>query len=324
MSHVRRRGFTLIELLVVIAIIAVLIALLFPAVQSAREAARRSQCVNNLKQIGLALHSYHDQVNSFPMGVGSGMSAANTYQAKQCWSIHSAILPRLSETPMFNAINFNWGVMLRPASLSRPISTVQKSQLKEFLCPSDPNAAQMLAGGAELAQCERTTISDASGPRPTCFGSLSTSTAGPVEHPDHGTVYLAAVEVAEQRPRRDIEYHRLRRIDRGVIAEDPSGGNWSEMDSVKLPTTAILYDASTNPTGVMAGPPGLQRRLEMRARSRSTRSAATRRSRGHGHDPLQHHSRPPTPRTTSEPSAAPRAGVPWPTSAIPTATTPEA
>src|SRR5262245_65710863 len=98
----KRRGFTLIELLVVIAIIAVLIALLLPAVQSAREAARRAQCVNNLKQLGLAVHNYIAQTDAFP-----SMVIQNT----QAWAWNTPwtalILPQLEQQPMYNAINFN-------------------------------------------------------------------------------------------------------------------------------------------------------------------------------------------------------------------------
>jgi prepilin-type N-terminal cleavage/methylation domain-containing protein len=96
---VRRRGFTLIELLVVIAIIAILIALLLPAVQQAREAARRTQCKNNLKQVGLGLHNYHDIHNRFPPGnitlsYGHGPTA---------WI---SILPMIDQAPLFNSLNF--------------------------------------------------------------------------------------------------------------------------------------------------------------------------------------------------------------------------
>jgi len=93
----KHRGFTLIELLVVIAIIAILIALLLPAVQQAREAARRTECKNNLKQIGLAIHNYHDSFNTIPPGWigGTGYS----------WQIF--LLPGVEQSNLYNALNFN-------------------------------------------------------------------------------------------------------------------------------------------------------------------------------------------------------------------------
>ena len=115
MSKQNRRGFTLIELLVVIAIIAVLIALLLPAVQAAREAARRAQCVNNLKQIGLALHNYHTSIDRFPMAVskapfwGPGDTDGQWgYGRWTGWSAQALLLGYLDQTPMYNAANFNW------------------------------------------------------------------------------------------------------------------------------------------------------------------------------------------------------------------------
>jgi prepilin-type N-terminal cleavage/methylation domain-containing protein/prepilin-type processing-associated H-X9-DG protein len=118
------RGFTLIELLVVIAIIGVLIALLLPAVQSAREAARRAQCTNNLKQLGIGMHNHHDSQGTFPPGAWN--SPART------WTFH--ILPYLEQQAMSNALNFN------ATFYDLKNSTVTGATLTAFLCPSDPGA----------------------------------------------------------------------------------------------------------------------------------------------------------------------------------------
>lgn len=127
----RRHGFTLIELLVVIAIIGVLVALLLPAVQQAREAARRAQCKNNLKQIGLALHNYHDSFNMFPSGwVGVTNGALSIYGGNG-WGWAARILPQIDQSPLYNTLNFNLSVA-DPAHL-----TQRTTRIPAFRCPTD-------------------------------------------------------------------------------------------------------------------------------------------------------------------------------------------
>jgi prepilin-type N-terminal cleavage/methylation domain-containing protein/prepilin-type processing-associated H-X9-DG protein len=137
-----RRAFTLIELLVVIAIIAVLIALLLPAVQSAREAARRSQCVNNLKQIGLALHNYHSAVDRFPMGVSMAYNDPPSVTGAtgwDGWSAQALLLNYLEQGALYSAINFNFNPR-DGAYAPQCNGTVYNTKLLVFLCPSDPGA----------------------------------------------------------------------------------------------------------------------------------------------------------------------------------------
>src|SRR5580693_8105777 len=110
-----RQAFTLIELLVVIAIIAVLVSMLLPAVQQAREAARRSQCRNNLKQIGLALHNYEGSYRVFPPGyVDFNFNPNNTPDTDlgPGWGWATFLLPYMDQSPLYNQINFNVGVGL--------------------------------------------------------------------------------------------------------------------------------------------------------------------------------------------------------------------
>ena len=126
----RNRGFTLIELLVVIAIIAVLIGLLLPAVQAAREAARRAQCVNNLKQLGLAVHNYISTYSIFPMQCN--YTTSETQDQGFSWSWCVAILPEIEQQALYNAMNFSLGNLRVPRR--RPAGY---TQLATLICPSE-------------------------------------------------------------------------------------------------------------------------------------------------------------------------------------------
>jgi prepilin-type N-terminal cleavage/methylation domain-containing protein len=131
----RSRGLTLIELLVVIAIIALLLALVLPAVQSAREVARRASCINNLRQIGVALASYESNEGEFPPLLAVRNSAPLTESA---YSVFGRLLPNLDQGPLFNSLNFF--VALEPAvslGSSHPNYTVSITRLGVLICPSD-------------------------------------------------------------------------------------------------------------------------------------------------------------------------------------------
>ncbi|MBA4032130.1 MAG: prepilin-type cleavage/methylation domain-containing protein [Planctomyces sp.] len=136
--HRTRAAFTLIELLVVIAIIAILIALLLPAVQQAREAARRTQCRNNLKQLGLALHNYHDITNRFPIGYLDTLTTNTAAGQDGGWSWQASILAQLDQTPLYNKIDFRYhphgkvGIGTVQSNLD-----VVSTPLAAFSCPSD-------------------------------------------------------------------------------------------------------------------------------------------------------------------------------------------
>jgi prepilin-type N-terminal cleavage/methylation domain-containing protein/prepilin-type processing-associated H-X9-DG protein len=138
-----RAGFTLIELLVVIAIIAVLIALLLPAVQSAREAARRGQCINNLKQIGIALHNYHTSYETFPLGstmqLYDNLNNGQDMWPWNDWSIHAQLLGYLEQNPIYNSINYNYPPVASTIG-GADANTVLVVRVKTFLCPSDAKA----------------------------------------------------------------------------------------------------------------------------------------------------------------------------------------
>ncbi|MBS0205019.1 MAG: DUF1559 domain-containing protein [Planctomycetes bacterium] len=155
----RARGFTLIELLVVIAIIAVLIALLLPAVQQAREAARRTQCKNNLKQWGLALHNYHDTFNVFPPALlNSGRYNNGAYFTGNNLVLNTTgwvfLMPYIDQAPAYNSYNFS-NCSSQSSPYGMPVQgsdsvnvNIMQMHLAALECPSDPAAGNLVTSNA--------------------------------------------------------------------------------------------------------------------------------------------------------------------------------
>ncbi|MFO0889518.1 MAG: DUF1559 domain-containing protein [Isosphaeraceae bacterium] len=170
----QRTGFTLIELLVVIAIIAVLISLLLPAVQAAREAARRSQCTNNLKQIGLAMHNYHGRAGSFPSG---NMAADDGTWAGTWYGWQIFILPELEQANLYNSLNVSF-----PSAFPQN-TTVLVSLVGTYICPTDP-----IGGALRVTPSLDGYGSPPSQAAPTCYlsnvGDARTGTAFDVNSAD--------------------------------------------------------------------------------------------------------------------------------------------
>ena len=192
-SRRRSRAFTLIELLVVIAIIAVLIALLLPAVQSAREAARRAQCINNLKQLGLASHNYISINNVYP---SQSINNTPAWAWEPSWA--AAILPMMEQSPVYNAINFNLPML--EIGFVNPVpaggmanSTAGLAMIASLLCPSE-SLNHPVSYGGDWGQCNYAGNYGGPGMITSCNGIIVPSRGDEfVSSPNLGPVSLAAV-----------------------------------------------------------------------------------------------------------------------------------
>ncbi len=254
-------GFTLIELLVVIAIIAVLIGLLLPAVQAAREAARRAQCVNNLKQIGIALHNYHDTIGSFPTSLWRTQDNAAwpgkrpTRPQGHSWIAMS--LPFFEQTPLYNAINFSLPISGAPPGGVANIGTMANhtglmTVINTLICPSDPspNFSTFPRSDSGVGWNFATSRALNSGPKLNYFGNFGDN------HPDDPAYWpFQSLPVA-----RDYGFGELFTFT-GMMARD--GGTTSIRDFTDGTSNTIavgesLFEACDwftwpNPNGTTAG-----------------------------------------------------------------------
>lgn len=172
-----RKGFTLVELLVVIAIIGILVALLLPAVQAAREAARRMQCTNNVKQLVLAAHNYHDTYKTLPQG---RIARLNGFSTSNAWSGFAVLLPFIEQGPLWDqAQSQNWG---NPWDNN----VVTTAKIAAFFCPSDTNVQKAVRGGRSYHFCYGDSMHDAHSGHPN--GGLR----GVFHGTDVGTIYPPA------------------------------------------------------------------------------------------------------------------------------------
>jgi prepilin-type N-terminal cleavage/methylation domain-containing protein/prepilin-type processing-associated H-X9-DG protein len=221
-----RRGFTLIELLVVIAIIAILIALLLPAVQSAREAARRSQCINNLKQLGVALANYHTATGVFPMATTVAYSDPGVQTTWGTWSCHALLLNYLDDKPLYNACNFSWNCWYDVGYAIN--STVFNTQVSFFLCPSDGQSGPVNTNNyiASMGPATNPWTLTASG----MFSNYTCNDYSTIRDGSSSTIAFSEALVSDSR----------------------HGTDYRDGVATGTGAAALVDNASSNPNGVMA------------------------------------------------------------------------